>query len=143
MGERIVLRQNDRFELEVLATSPHEEGSEALERVEHLHDLTPYGMLLMSLGSCTTILLHSYAQNHGLKLREVELHLSYARDFKQDCDNCEDADQYDERIELEVTLTGELTEQERERLLLVSRQCPIHKIIKGGIQVHTLRRQGQ
>jgi putative redox protein len=143
MAERIVLRQNDRFEVEVLASSPHEEGSEALERVEHLHDLTPYGMLLMSLGSCTTILLHSYAQNHGLKLRDVELHLSYARDFKQDCDNCEGADQYDEQIELEVALSGELTEQERERLLLVSRQCPIHKIIKSGIQVHTLRRQGQ
>ena len=138
MAERVVLRQNDRFELEVSASDPHKEGSQQVERVEHIPDLTPYGMLLTSLGSCTAILLHSYAQNRGLKLREVELHLSYARDFKQDCDNCEGADQYDERIDLEIVLSGELTEQERERLLLVSKQCPIHKIIKGGIQVNTL-----
>jgi uncharacterized OsmC-like protein len=143
MAERVVLRQNDRFEVEVLASSPPEEDSQALERVEHLQNLTPYGMLLASLGSCTAILLHSYAQNRGLKLREVELQLSYARNFKQDCDDCEGADQYDERIDLEIALSGELTEQERERLLLVSMQCPIHKIIKGGIQVRMLRTKGR
>ena len=97
-------------------------------------------MLLASLGSCTAILLHSYAQSRGLKLREAELHLSYARDFKQDCDNCERADQYDERIDLEIALSGDLSEQEREKLFLISRQCPIHKIIKSGIQVNILRR---
>ena len=143
MAERVVLRQNDRFELEVSASDPHKEDSQEVERVEHIHDLTPYGMLLTSLGSCTAILLHSYAQNRGLKLREVELHLSYARDFKQDCDNCEGADQFDERIDLEIALSGELTEQERERLLLVSKQCPIHKIIKGGIQVNARQARGQ
>jgi putative redox protein len=143
MAERVVLRQNERFEVEILAASPHTEDSEALEPVERLHHLTPYGMLLVSLGSCTAILLHSYAQNRGLKLREVELHLTYARDFKHDCDNCEGADQYDERIDLEIALTGEITEQEHEKLLLVSRQCPIHKIIKGGIQVSTKQAQGR
>ena len=143
MAERVILRQNDSFEVEVLASSPHEEDSQALQRVEHLHNLTPYGMLLTSLGSCTAILLHSYAQNRGLKLHEVELRLSYARDFKQDCDNCEGEDQYDERIDLEIKLSGELSEQERERLFLVSRQCPIHKILKGGIRVHTLWAQDQ
>lgn len=142
MAERVVLRQNDRFELEVSASDPHKEDSQEVERVEHIHDLTPYGMLLTSLGSCTAILLHSYARNRELKLREVELHLSYARDFKQDCDNCEGADQYDERIDLEIALSGELTEQERERLLLVSKQCPIHKIIKGGIQVNIRKARG-
>jgi uncharacterized OsmC-like protein len=143
MAERVIVRQNDRYELEVSASDPHNEDSQTLERVEHIHDHTPYGMLLTSLGSCTAILLHSYAQTRGLKLREVELHLSYARDFKQDCQDCEGANQYDERIDLEIALSGELTEQERERLFVVSRQCPIHKIIKSGIQVNMLRAQGR
>jgi putative redox protein len=143
MAERVVIRQNDRFEVEVLASDPHKEDSDQMQAVEHLHGLTPYGMLLASLGSCTAILLHSYAQSRGLKLREVELNLSYARDFKQDCDDCEAADRYDERVDLQVELSGELTEQERERLFLVSRQCPIHKIIKGGIDVQIRRAQGQ
>jgi uncharacterized OsmC-like protein len=138
MAEKIILRQNDSFEVEILASNPHKEDAQTLEHVERIFDITPYGMLLTSLGSCTAILVHSYAQNHGMKLREVELHLSYARDFKQDCDNCEGADRYDERIDLEIALSGELTQQERERLFLISRQCPIHKIIKNGIQVNTL-----
>jgi uncharacterized OsmC-like protein len=32
-------------------------------------------------------------------------------------------------------LTGDLTSEERRRLLIVSRYCPIHKIISHGIEV--------
>jgi uncharacterized OsmC-like protein len=142
MAERVIIRQNNRFEIELFASDPHGEGPEETRPVERVDDLTPYGMLLASLGSCTAILLHSYAQSRGLKLREVELQLRYARDFKHDCQNCEGPDQYDEYIDLDITLAGELAEQERERLLLISRQCPIHKIIKSGIEVRARQASG-
>ena len=41
MAERVIIRQNDRFEVEVLASDPHKEDAQATERVEHLHGLTP------------------------------------------------------------------------------------------------------
>jgi putative redox protein len=94
-------------------------------------------MLLASLGSCTAVLLNSFAENHGLDLTEVEVQLEYKRSFKEDCKNCEDIEKYEDRIDDEIKLIGNLKQEEREKLFLVSRHCPIHKMLKGGIEVRS------
>lgn len=137
MTERFILRQNNRFETKFLSTDPDEPESRELKPAVYIHELTPYGMLLAGLAGCTSILLHSYAQNHGLDLKEVELRLAYDRVFDEDCENCEEIEHYTEKIEEEIVLVGELDEREREKLFLVSKQCPIHKIVEDGIEVHS------
>jgi len=135
MGERVIVRMNSRFEAEILAVDPHLPDSDQLHPVEGILQLTPYGMLLASLGACTAIVLHTYAQNHDVDLAEVELHLQYARVFSEDCEQCEEVDQYTEQIAERIMLSGELTPQERHRLFLVSRHCPIHRMLSQGIEV--------
>ena len=51
--------------------------------------------------------------------------------------DCEGIEEYREQIEAEIVLSGELAPQERKRLLRVSRHCPIHKILKQGIEVQS------
>jgi len=126
---------NSRFETEVLAVDPHLPDSDQLHPVEGITQLTPYGMLLASLGACTAIVLHTYAQNHEVDLDEVELRLQYARVFSEDCEQCEDIGQYTEQIAEQIVLSGELTPQKRHRLFLVSRHCPIHRMLSQGIEV--------
>lgn len=135
MAERVIIRQTSNFETEILAPDPFTPDSDELNPVSHINDLTPYGMLLASLGSCTAILLHSFAQHHELDLRQVELRIQYERNFKEDCKNCEEIDKYEEHIEQEIKFTGKLTPEERNKLFLVSRHCPIHKILERGIEV--------
>lgn len=135
MGERVVIRQNHLFETEILATDPHDPESDELEQVEQLFDLTPYGMLLAGLGACTAIVLNTYAEHHGVKLDEVELRLTYDRVFDEDCETCQDEGEYSESIAEAVVLTGDLTPEERTKLLAISRQCPIHRMLKDGIEV--------
>jgi uncharacterized OsmC-like protein len=94
-------------------------------------------MLLASLGSCTAIVLNTYARNHGLALDEVELRLAYERKFDEDCENCEVIDAYREVITEEILFTGSLTEQERRKLYQVSKQCPIHKMLEAGVPVES------
>ena len=137
MGERVVVRQNSRFETEILALAPHDPDARQFHPVDDVRYLTPYGMLLAGLGSCTAIVLHTYAQHHGVGLREVELRLQYERVFADDCEDCEEIEEYREQIETEIVLTGELTPEERRRLFVVSRHCPIHKILKQGIEVQS------
>jgi uncharacterized OsmC-like protein len=137
MGERIIVRQNSRFEIEILALGSHDADAHEFEAVEDVRQLTPYGMLLAGLGSCTAVVLHTYAQHHGVDLDEVELRLEYDRVFEEDCEHCEGIQEYEERIEEEIALTGELTPAERNRLYLVSRHCPIHKMLAGGIEVRS------
>jgi uncharacterized OsmC-like protein len=137
MAERVIVRQNSEFETEILALDPHVPDAHHFHPVEHVQQLTPYGMLLAGLASCTAIVLHTYAQHHGVDLREVELDVQYDRVFADDCENCEGIEEYKEQIEEEIVLTGNLTPEERRRLYMVSRHCPIHKMLSQGIEVNS------
>lgn len=137
MGERVIVRQNSHFETTILALDPHDPDAHEFHVVDAVHHMTPYGMLLSGLGSCTAIVLHTYAQHHGVALQEVELRLQYDRVFADDCAECEDIEEYREQIEEEIVLAGDLTPQERKRLFLVSRHCPIHKMLTQGIEVRS------
>jgi putative redox protein len=137
MGEKVIIRQNSQYNTKIFGTDPEEPKSKELHPVKNIYDLSPYGMLLASLGSCTAVLLNSFAENHGLDLTEVEVQLEYKRSFKEDCKNCEEIEKYEDRIDDEIKLIGNLKQEEREKLFLVSRHCPIHKMLKGGIEVRS------
>ncbi len=135
MAEKICVRQNSELETKFWAIDPHDSEVDEYHPVAHINALTPYGMLLTGLASCTAIVLHTYAQNRDIDLREVEIKLQYARDFAQDCEDCEESNKYEEYIELELKLEGELDERDRARLLRVAHHCPVHKLLKSGIKV--------
>ena len=136
MAEIVVLTMKNTFEAEFLAAdtdSPDPEQRE-LKPVHAIYELTPYGMMLASLGACTAILLHSYARNHGVDLQEVEIRASYDRVFADDCEHCEEIGEYAEQIDAKVGFTGGLSDSERSKLFLISKHCPIHKILHEGIE---------
>ena len=137
MTERVIVRQNNRFETQFLAIDPHHPDSQEFEEAEYIHELTPYGMFLAGLAGCTAIVLHTYAQNHEVALEGVELRLKYDRIFDDDCENCEDIEGYTEQIEEEIVLIGDLDENERNKLFMISKQCPIHRMIEDGIEVQS------
>jgi uncharacterized OsmC-like protein len=135
MGEKVVVRQRNNFETDFRAHDPETPESGELFPVRHIQDLTPYGMLLASLGSCTAVVVNTYAQYHGLDLDEVELVAEYERVFKDDCEHCEGISRYTESINLGISFRGKLTQQQEEKLFKISLQCPIHKMLKNGIEV--------
>jgi uncharacterized OsmC-like protein len=135
MTEKIIVRQKADFSTEILVADPDNPDSHELMTVHSIFELTPYSMLLASIGTCTTILLHSYAQKRGIDLQEVEIRLEYKRNFKEDCENCENIEAYTDQIDKEMTFTGTLKDVEKERLLAVSHQCPVHRIVEDGIPI--------
>jgi uncharacterized OsmC-like protein len=143
MGEAVIVRQDRLYQIEVLARDAHDERSEAYYPVEDVRFLTPYGMLLASLASCTAVVLLTYAEHHGVGLEKVELRVTYDRVYGEDCKTCTDEFDFEERIQEEVELHGELSESDRERLFRVSMQCPIHKMISHGIDIESRLAEGQ
>ncbi|OQB84838.1 MAG: OsmC-like protein [Chloroflexi bacterium ADurb.Bin120] len=101
----------------------------------HLHNLTPYGMLLASLGACTAIVLNTYAHNHGIPLRGVTVDTSFARVFADDCEDCEIDDTYEEVINEKVDFEGDLDESQLRRLHRVAKACSIRRLLENGIRV--------
>lgn len=133
--EVIVLQQNSAFETRFWYADTDDGGAATPQPVHLLHELTPYGMMLASLGSCTAIVMHTYARAHRIGLDQVELRLTYDRQYRKDCANCEDESPFTEAIAQDIVVRGRLSAGERKRLLRAAELCPIHKILHEGIAV--------
>jgi uncharacterized OsmC-like protein len=135
MSEKVIVRQTRDYTTQVMAFDPDEPGSEKPSPVRKLQELTPYGMVLAGLGTCTSFVVNTYAEHHNVGIDAVEIELGYGRSFKDDCEHCEEIDKYEDQIEMLVSFEGSLTSQEREKLFKISLHCPVHKMLKSGIKV--------
>ncbi|PJZ47137.1 OsmC family protein [Leptospira brenneri] len=87
---------------------------------------SPHELLASSLGACTSITVRMYADKKGYPLDSVEVHVTI--DKRSPDDN---------QFTRIVNLSGNLTEEQRERLLTVANACPVHKLLSGKIEIET------
>jgi len=137
MSERVVVYQDKSFRTQFQAADPDHKTSEDLENVMHLHNLTPYGMLLASLGACTAIVVNSYAGHHDIPLRGVTVDASYDRVFTEDCEDCDINNKYEEIIRESIHFEGNLDEKQIDRLHKVAEACSVRRMLENGIRVET------
>lgn len=137
MSEKIIARQNKNYEIGFWAVDPNEPDTDNYQAVQGLHEVTPYGMMLISLASCTAQIVFSYAQHHDVALEEVEFHLAYERGYSKDCDDCEHIDRYEEEINERIKFSGNLSKAEKQRLFKIAHQCPIEKMFRQGIAINS------
>ncbi len=98
---------------------------------------TPYDYLTAALASCTTLTLRIYADRKGYALESATASVTHDRVHATDCAECEAEDGKVERFTKVLTVTGDLSEDERADLLRVADRCPVHKTLHGQIEVHT------
>jgi putative redox protein len=98
---------------------------------------TPYGLLLASLGACTSMTLRMYAERKGLALDKVTVRLRHAKIHARDCAECEATEGKIDRIEREITLAGDLDEAARARLLEIADMCPVHRTLHAEVRVES------
>lgn len=95
---------------------------------------SPFDLLLASLGACTAITLRMYAQMKQLPLDDVSVHLTHDRVVPQEPEFTagEIAAAGHERrdlIRLEITLKGDLTPEQRQRMFEIAGRCPVHRAL--------------
>lgn len=96
----------------------------------------PYSLLLAALGGCTSMTVMMYARRKEWKLERVSVKLSQQRIHAKDCHDCDtETDGFVQRIERKVTLEGDLSEEQRKRLMEISRLCPVHKMLTSHIVI--------
>jgi len=97
----------------------------------------PYELLLSALGSCTNMTLRMYADRKNWPLKEIRVALTHSKNYANDCVHCEQPTAMLDRIERRITLIGELSAEQRQRLLEIANLCPVHKSLTSGIDIQT------
>jgi putative redox protein len=98
---------------------------------------SPYDYLLAGLGACTAMTLRLYAEHKKLPLEHVAVTLSHEKVHARDCADCEHTEGRIDRIERRVAITGDLTEEQRGRMVEIADRCPVHRTLTGNIEIRT------
>ena len=103
--------------------------------------MSPYELLLASLGSCTAITLRMYADRKKWNLREVKVHLEHYKQHAKDASDCSNSSTKIDKFIREIKLKGNLTDEQKQRLLQIANRCPVHKTLENTIEIETALRQ--
>lgn len=71
----------------------------------------------------------------------VEIRLHYYRNFKEDCERCDEIKKYEAHIKEEISFRGQLSQEQIEKLFEISYQCLTHKMYEDGIVIQAKIRE--
>ena len=98
---------------------------------------SPYEYLLAALGACTGMTLRMYARKKRWPLEDVVVRLSHQKVHAEDCSDCDENERQIDSIERELEFHGELDDIQRQRLLEIAGQCPVHRTLTGAVRIET------
>jgi putative redox protein len=104
---RVELRQH-----ELTVDEPEDKGG-------HDEGPTPQELLAASLASCTAITMEMYADRKEWELGQVEVAVDYG----------EPTPGGSPTFQTSITIPAELTDDQRERILVIAGKCPVHKAL--------------
>ncbi|WP_019987018.1 OsmC family protein [Rudanella lutea] len=89
--------------------------------------MKPGDLLAASLGACTVITLRMYADRKGWPMTSAVAHVDLENDpLTQRA-----------KMHMRLIINGNLTEEQRERLLEIADRCPVHRILENPIDFST------
>jgi len=78
-----------------------------------------------------------YARRKQWPLTGVTIRLRHSRVHAIDCAECETKQGLLDRIECEIALDGDLTEEQRAKALEIADKCPVHRTLTSEIDIRT------
>jgi putative redox protein len=96
---------------------------------------TPYDYLLTALGTCTSMTVALFARRKNWPLDEVTVALHHSRIHANDCADCETKTGMLDRIRVEIELIGELSVEQRTKLMEIAHKCPVHRTLISEIKI--------
>ena len=109
-------------EFTLIADEPEDGGGTNL-------GMTPKEMLLGALGACVAITVRMYADRKGWNLEGVEIDLSTERFKAPDYPAYTGEGDFVHEFRQQIVFKGDLTQEQRERLLEIAGKCPVHRAL--------------
>lgn len=79
-----------------------------------------------------------YARRKSWPLRDVTVQLRHSRIHAEDCAECETKQGMLDHIDVEVALDGDLTDEQRRRMLEIGDMCPVHRTLTSEIHIKSV-----
>jgi putative redox protein len=98
---------------------------------------SPYDLLSASLGSCTVMTLNMYARRKRLSVDSVRVDVQHGKIHAEDCMDCESDSGKIDHFDRLIHLDGELTAEQRQRMLEIADRCPVHRTLHGEIKIRS------
>jgi putative redox protein len=128
-------RRGARFTQDIRTTDHHLVADEPLSFKGSNLGMNPYELLLASLGACTSMTMKMYADRKGIPLEDVVVELQHEKIHAKDCEECETKSGKIDQILKTIELTGQLSEEQKERLFEIAEKCPVNRTLKSEIIV--------
>jgi len=87
---------------------------------------SPYEFVSAGLSACTAMTIQMYAKRKGWQVDNVEVHTSYSRSHKEDCEDCESSTAKIDTFKRDIRFKGEIADK-----------CPVHKTLHTDTQILT------
>jgi putative redox protein len=81
--------------------------------------------------------LRLYADRKQIPLTRTQVRLRHSRIHAEDCAECETKSGMLDRIERVIVLEGDLSDEQRTRLMEIADKCPVHQTLTSEIDIRT------
>ena len=98
---------------------------------------SPYDFLAAALAACTSMTLQMYARHKKLPLESATVSVVHDKVHAEDCEDCESGAGKIDEFRRSIALVGELTDEQRARMLEIADRCPVHRTLHGEIKVRS------
>lgn len=127
----VIGRETYRSRLTMRGHTLH--GDEPVENGGKDTGPTPTELVLSGLASCTVSTLRMYADKKGWDVDKIEVELDIQTTKTETGQSAE--------IESAITITGDITDEQKQRMLDIARKCPVHKLLTNTIQITSKLRE--
>ncbi|WP_290653514.1 bifunctional alpha/beta hydrolase/OsmC family protein [Aquisalimonas sp.] len=97
----------------------------------------PYQYLASALGACTVMTLNMYARQKKLPVDRVTCGVTHRKVHARDCEDCETREGRLDELTRSISIEGDLSEEQRQRMLEIADRCPVHRTLEGEIRIRS------
>lgn len=128
-GAFVKLRKEDGFKAEIRAGNHTFYADEPIDKGGTDTMATPSQMAMGALGACIAITLRMYADRKKWPVESIEVDLDYERFKGADYEGYDGDEGIIHEVRKGIRISGDLTEDQVERLLDIAGKCPVHRLI--------------
>ena len=126
MGRSVLVESGASGYVQKVAIGPHRLMADEAAAVGGSDEgPNPPELLLAALGVCKGMTVRMYAERKRWPLRAVRVDLTRSQ--------TEGAEQ----IDVAISFVGELSEEQRRRLLEIAEHCPVHRMLTSGVEIRS------